>query len=190
MKKWLLIWIALLPTSVFADTSGPQNVVEDIFSKTSKNEIVSDVSKQNEVKAFVDFNTLAKSSLGKEFVKTPKKEFEWFRDTLSEIITRTVFPKAPEFLQGVRITYQSVEEKNGKALVKSTVQNKADLTDVEYKLEKSKDGLWKVVDVSISGISWVQSIQEQVSSVLKKKKWAGLKEALNKRLNDIKASKN
>ena len=189
MKKMFLVFGLLLPLSVLADTSGPQNVVEDIFSKSAKTEIAADAGKQNEVKVLVDFNSLAKSSLGKEFAKTAKKDFEWFRDTLQEIISRTVFPKAPEFLQGVRITYQSVEEKNGKALVKSTVQNKADFTEVNYKLEKTKEGLWKVVDVSISGVSWVESIREQVNTVLKKKKWAGLREALDKRLSDIKAGK-
>jgi ABC-type transporter MlaC component len=54
-------------------------------------------------------------------------------------------------------------------------------------MEKNKSGEWKVIDVSISGLSWVESIRDQVTDVVKKKKWIGLKEAMNKRLAEVKA---
>lgn len=181
--------LTLLATlSAFAAVPGPQAVVEDIFSRASAPEIASDSGKQGEVNAMVDFDTLAKSALGREGKAVPAKEFAWFRDTLKEIITRTVYPKAPEFLQGVKISYDAVKEKGGKATVTSSVQNKADLTDVQYQMQKSGD-TWKVVDVSISGLSWVESINDQVKDVLKKKKWKGLKDAMNKRLEDLKNGK-
>lgn len=169
--------------------ASPQKVVEEIFTKAGQPEISSSADKQKEVSAMVDFAALAKSALGKEAKAIPAKEVEWFQGTLQEIITRTVYPKAPDFLKGVKIVYDQVEEKNNAAVVKSTVQNKSDLTEVEYKLMKAKDGNWKVVDVSISGLSWVESINDQVKDVMKKKKWKGLKEAMQKRLNEIKAGK-
>lgn len=72
--------------------------------------------------------------------------------------------------------------------MKSTVQNKADLTEVHYKLARSGEA-WKVVDVSISGVSWTESVRDQVRDVLKKKKWKGLREAMDKRLRELKEGK-
>ncbi|HEY8279025.1 MAG TPA: ABC transporter substrate-binding protein [Bdellovibrionota bacterium] len=187
MKVLFSLCLSFLVAPAFAGAA-PKAVVEEIFAKAGMPEISSDSGKQKEVTAYVDFGALAKAALGKEFKKVSAQEFQWFRDTLQEIITRTVYPKAPDFLSGVKITYNAVEEKGAKAKVKSTVQNKADLTDVDYELAQ-KDGSWKVVDVAIAGQSWVESIRDQVAQVIKKKKWQGLKDSMSKRLNDIKAGK-
>lgn len=170
-----------------AMVSGPQAVVQEIFAKTSVDLISTNLQKQEEVNAFVDFSTLAESALGKEKKKILPKEVQWFKDALKEIITRSVYPKAPSFLKDVKINYQSVEEVGSTAIVKSVVQNKADLTEVNYKLAKIDSGGWKVVDVSISGLSWVESISSQVKEVVQKKKWKGLKDAMNKRLATLRA---
>lgn len=188
--KWLVLFTLITSSSAaLASPANPQSVVEGIFTTASAPEVISDKSKQEEINAKVDYDTLAKSALGKNFKSTSASDFAWFRDTLSEIITRTVFPKAPDFLKGVKISYDEIKEKGNRATVKSTVQNKADLTDVSYVLEKDKSGEWKVVDVSISGQSWVESIRDQVTEVLKKKKWKGLKDSMSKRLADLKAGK-
>ncbi len=179
----------LFTLPILAAITSPQEVVKDIFAKASLPEVAVDHSKQSEINSLVDFDALAKAALGKEAKALPAKEVQWFRQTLQEIITRTVYPKAPDFLKDVKITYDSVQEKAGKAVVISSVQNKADLTDVVYRMQKNKDGVWKVVDVSISGLSWVESIQDQVRDVIKKKKWQGLKDAMNKRLNELKSGK-
>ncbi len=187
MRNLLLIASLLLPALTVA--AEPKEVVQDIFAKAGVPETATDSARQAEISAHVDFDTLAKSALGKEFKKASAADYQWFRDTLKEIITRTVYPKAPEFLQGVKIVYNSVDTKADVSKVKSTVQNKADLTDVDYQLGRNKSGDWKVTDVSIAGQSWVDSIQEQVSQVIRKKKWKGLRDSMSKRLSDIKAGK-
>jgi|GEM_PF-3013589 len=188
MKRILLVVLALVTNPVFA-AAEPKEVVQDIFARAGVPESATDAAKQGEISAHVDFDQLAKSALGSEFKKAAPGDYQWFRDTLKEIITRTVYPKAPDFLKDVKIVYNEVDTKGDKSRVKSTVQNKADLTDVDYQLGKNKAGEWKVVDVSIAGQSWVESIRDQVSQVIKKKKWKGLREAMNRRLKDIKAGK-
>lgn len=180
-----VVWSLVASASIAA----PKDVVQDIFTRAATPEIATDAAKQAEVSSMVNFDALARAALGREARKIPAKELAWFRDTLQEIITRTVYPKAPEFLKDVKISYDKVQEKGSKASVASSVQNKADFTDVSYQMEKDKDGSWKVVDVSISGLSWVDSIRDQVSDVVKKKKWQGLKDAMNKRLNELKNGK-
>lgn len=165
----------------------PQSVVQTIFTRASEPEVAKDAGKQAAVNELVDFDALARAALGRE--KAAPADFAWFRDTLKDIIGRTVYPKAPEFLSGVKITYHDGETKGAKAKVKSTVQNKADLTDVDYQLTLTEGKGWKVTDVSISGQSWVESIREEVGKVLKKSQWKGLKAKMTKRLNDLKAGK-
>lgn len=189
MTVKLIVGLFLFAMPAFALPAEPKDVVQDIFARAGVPEAATDSAKQNEISAHVDFDALATAALGKEFKKASSGDYQWFRDTLKEIITLTVYPKAPDFLQGVKIIYNDVSANGGRGKVKSTVQNKADLTDVDYELAKSKDGTWKVVDVSIAGQSWVESIREQVSQVIKKKKWKGLREAMSRRLNDIKAGK-
>jgi ABC-type transporter MlaC component len=184
--KWMLCFFFL---PLLAAAAEPKDVVQDIFSRAGAPEVATDASKQGEVNSLVDYDALAKAALGKEGSKVSAQEFSWFRDTLKEIIGRTVFPKAPDFLKDVKISYDSVDLQGEKATVKSTVQNKADLTDVSYRLALIKDKGWRVVDVAISGQSWVDSIHDQVSEVIKKHKWAGLKTKMNKRLADLRADK-
>jgi ABC-type transporter MlaC component len=162
-------------------------VVQSIFTNASAEGVAKDASKQGEVNQYVDFDALAKAALGKNFAKTSTADFNWFRDTLKEIVTRTVYPKAPDFLKDTKITYNSDKTNGGKALVKSTVQNKADLTDVDYQLALEEGKGWRVTDVAISGQSWVESIRDEVGNVLKKSKWSGLKAKMTKRLNDLKS---
>jgi ABC-type transporter MlaC component len=182
-----IFWALVISVNSLAAVADPKAVVQDIFTRASIPEIAKDAGQQKAVNELVDFEALANSALGKQAKAVPAKEREWFRDTLKEIITRTVYPKAPDFLKDVKITYDAVQEKGAKATVISQVQNKADLTDVQYRMEKTKDGAWRVVDISISGLSWVESIQDQVRDVLKKKQWKGLKEAMNKKLGELKA---
>ena len=185
----LIIAGALFLRPAFGEELGPKATVEAIFAKSANTEISTDITKQKEVNTYVDFAVLATSALGKDGTKLSKQDLEWFKETLQEIITRTVYPKAPDFLKGVKISYSGIEELGNFVTIKSEVQNKADITEVNYKLQKSADSKWRVVDVSISGISWVESINDQVHDVLKKKKWKGLKDALSKRLQELKNGK-
>ena len=196
MKKVLLILALVSVNAAGADNgmptqaAGPVDMVKKIFDLAGRPEVATEPAKQAEVNAFVDFDALARAALGAQAKAQPAAEFAWFRDTLKDIIGRTVYPKAPDFLSGVKITYKTSQASSAKtAKVLSSVQNKADITDVDYKLAAEKDGSWKVADVAISGQSWVDSIREQVNSVIKKKKWKGLKENMNRRLNELKAGK-
>jgi ABC-type transporter MlaC component len=180
----------LLPLVAFgADpTKGapaPQQVVEAIFAKASMPEIAVNPTTQGEVNALVDFAALSRSALGRQTKGLSSADIAWFQKTLQEIITKTVYPKAPDFLKGVSISYESTQLRGKVAVVKSSVQNKADLTDVHYRLAQQKDGSWRVVDVSIAGLSWVDSIGDQVRETIRQRKWAGLKAAMEKRLAEL-----
>ncbi|NUM88819.1 MAG: ABC transporter substrate-binding protein [Bdellovibrionales bacterium] len=175
---WMLFWTGV------AQAGDPRALVEDVFAKAAREAVKSDAALQAEVSSRVDFPAMARSVLAKE-KGVPPAEAAWFTATLQEIITRTVYPKAPDFLSGVRIEYRGEKVAGRKAVVKSVVQNKSDVTDVDYRLEQGKDGGWKVVDVALDGESWVDSIRDEVRDTLRKEKWSGLKKRMLKRLDEL-----
>lgn len=187
MKKIFFTFLIVLPLVSFAEEKDPKAIVEDIFQRAGQEQIITDDALQADVSKHVDFEAMAKAVVAKS--KIPAKELAWFQSTLREIITRTVYPEAPGFLKNVSITYKAVEINGDDAVVHSLVKRKADVSDVSYKLTKQNQSEWRVVDISLDGESWVGNIREQVSTTLQKKKWAGLKEALNKRLIKLRQSK-
>jgi ABC-type transporter MlaC component len=182
--KTISVLLLFVTNLAQAAVSSPKQVVETIFTKASQQEIANNTKLQSEVNQLVSFPLMAKAVLGKH--KIPAGEQAWFESTLTEIITRTVYPAAPDFLKNVRIEYKEVDTKGKQAVVKSTVRNKADLTDVNYDLIEMPDRSWQVVDIAIDGESWVKSIRAQVDTTIKQKKWKGLKDLLTQRLNKLK----
>lgn len=173
--KFFLMLLSLL---AMAEEKDPKAVVEEIFTRAGQEQI-KELAAQEEVNRLVDFEQMARASAPKG--KIPESEFSWYKNTLKAIITKTVYPEAPNFLKDVSISYKAVEINGDTAVVHSVVKRKADLTDVNYKFKKI-GGEWKVIDLSLDGESWVGNIKDQVTSSLKKKQWKGLKEALQKRL--------
>ncbi len=188
MKKNTIIFaLFLLSFNTFASTS-PEDLIKDIFQKTGKENLLLNAKLKSEVEAHIDFQEMSKSILAEEYSKHSASDLKWFEQTLKEIITRSVYPSAPKFLENVKITYKKTKENEADAKVSSSVNKKGESTDVDYLLKKINNE-WKVVDVAIDEESWVKTINEKVQKTIKDKGWAGLKELLNKRLTELKSNK-
>jgi ABC-type transporter MlaC component len=185
----VLLFSFLLPIhSSVAASLEPKALVEFIFEKAADKNVANDVSRQSEINQNISFSTMARQALGAEATKRSEAELAWFDRTLTEIITRTVYPEAPKFLKSVKVSYREVKVDGENARVSSVVRNKGESTDVDYRL-KQVAGAWRVVDIAIDGESWTQTIAEQVKKTLEKNKWAGLETRLNQRLNELRSGK-
>ena len=182
------IFAALVLALPAAAASDPKAVVETIFSGAAKQSVAKNTQLQEEINRNIDFSQMARQALGQAAASRSPAELAWFDTTLKEIITRTVYPEAPRFLNAVKISYRDVKLDGGKAKVASVVRQKGESTDVDYSLRETPEG-WRVVDVAIDGESWGETISEQVRKTLEKRSWAGLKEKLSKRLASLKAGK-
>jgi phospholipid transport system substrate-binding protein len=166
----------------------PEDLIKEIFSKTGKENLLLNTKIKNEVEAHIDFKEMARAVLAEEYSKHSAGDIKWFESTLKEIITRSVYPSAPKFLENVKITYKKTKASETDAKVSSSVSKKGESTDVDYLLKKVGSD-WKVVDVAIDEESWVKTINEKVQKTIKEKGWAGLKDLLNKRLTELKSNK-
>ncbi|MBC7713675.1 MAG: ABC transporter substrate-binding protein [Rhizobacter sp.] len=184
MKFILLAFLLLLPVFVKAQTTSndaPETLIQNIFTLAQKENPLHNPKTKAELDSHFDFHQMSLNILGSEAKKRSAADLKWFEDSIKEIITKTVYPKAPEFLKGVKITYKSTLLDDNKATVPSVVAKKGEKTDVKYKLVKSGSE-WKVIDISIDDESWVNTINDKMTKTLKEKGWSGVKDMINKRV--------
>lgn len=163
----------------------PENLIKNIFNLAQKENPLKNDTNKKELDSYFDFHQMSLAILGDEVKKRSSQDLVWFENSIKEIITKTVYPKAPDFLTGVKITYQTtltIDET--KAVVPSIVSKKGEKTEVSYTLTK-KNGNWKVVDVSLDEESWVRTISDKMKKSLKEKGWSGVKELLNTRIKNL-----
>lgn len=185
--KLIVTLLLLLPVFVKAQSNtevAPQTLIENIFSLAQKENPINNPKLKSELDASFDFHQMALNILGKEISKRSAADLKWFEDSIKEIITKTVYPKAPEFLRGVKITYRDTLVDSNKATVPSVVAKKGEKTDVSYTLIKTGNA-WKVIDVSIDEESWVKTINEKIKKSLNEKGWNGVKDLLNARVKAL-----
>lgn len=182
--KIIVTLLLLLPVFVKAQEVTPKDLIQNIFTLAQKENPLNNPKTKAELDANFDFHTMSLNILGEEAKKRSASELKWFEDSIKEIITKTVYPKAPEFLTGVKITYRDTQLDNTKAIVPSTVAKKGEKTDVSYTLLKS-GSTWKVIDVSIDEESWVKTINDKIKKSLKEKGWNGVKDQIDTRLKAL-----
>jgi ABC-type transporter MlaC component len=185
--KFILAFLLLLPVFVKAENtleSTPEVLIQNIFSLAQKENPLTNSKTKNELDSRFDFHQMSLNILGEEAKKRSSADLKWFEDSIKEIITKTVYPKAPEFLKGVKITYKNTLIDENKATVPSVVSKKGEKTDVSYKLIKN-GSTWKVIDISIDDESWVNTINDKMKKALKEKGWSGVREMLNNRIKSL-----
>ena len=167
----------------------PDEIVQFVYKQVSTKNLWENPTLKSEVESHVDYQTLAKNAFGQDFKKWSESDRQWFVATVKEIITRTVYPKAPEFFKDVKITFKPAKLNQKRAKVESEVQKKSESLQVDY-IFHQVDGQWKIVDVSIEEESWTETISTKIAKAIKEKGKEGLKKQLAKRLDDLKKGKN
>ena len=181
--KLIFTLLLLLPVFVKAQSNdvAPEVLIKNIFTLAQKENPLNNSKLKNELDSYFDYKQMSLNILGSEAKQRSAADIMWFEKSIQEIITKTVYPKAPEFLRGVKITYGNTLIDGNKANVPSVVAKKGEKTDVSYLLSKNTSG-WKVIDVSIDEESWVKTINVRMNKSLKEKGWNGVKELLNNRI--------
>lgn len=185
--KLIFSLLLLFPLFVKAQTTEsptPEILIQNIFKMAQNENPLKNVKLKQELDSQFDFKTMSLNILGNDSTKVNANELKWFEQSIQEIITKTVYPKAPEFLKGVKISYKSTLIDNNTATVPSVVSKRGEKTDVNYTLLKSGN-TWKVIDVSIDEESWVKTINEKMKKTMKEKGWKGIKDLLTKRIKEL-----
>ena len=116
--KFILTFVLLLILSVKVEAQEnaevPESLIKNIFTLAQKENALKNPKSKSEIDTHFDWRQMSLNILGSESKKRSATELKWFEESIKEIITKTVYPKAPEFLQNVKITYKKtlIDEKH------------------------------------------------------------------------------
>ncbi len=115
-----------------------------------------------------DFNSFAMGALGRSWQRFSPIQREAFISYFSRLIGETYFAKIEgEALADLSVKYVSEEllasTKSGRqrADIFTEVSHNGVITPVDYRMLKPPDGVWKIYDVKIEGVSLLGNYREQ-----------------------------
>ncbi len=120
----------------------------------------------------IDFDGLAKSTLGKKWDEIPPKDRARYTAALkgameANYLTKMRAGKSSD-VERARTEITGEEQQDGRVLVHTKVQSGEDTAAIDYVMEKTPKG-WKAVDVITEGVSLAETYREQVAKQLQKK---------------------
>ncbi len=119
------------------------------------------------VKPFIDFEKMAKLSLGKKhWRKIPREKQREYSRIFVKRLQESYLEKLNLYSNEDVVFYEPKQVKT-KMHVLTSLDSKGSKVDMLYKLYKSKKG-WRVYDVEILGVSIVQTYRSQFNGILQK----------------------
>jgi phospholipid transport system substrate-binding protein len=120
----------------------------------------------------IDFDTLAKETLGKKWNELSPKDRARYTAALkgameSNYLTKMRQGKSSDVEQ-LRIEVLGEDPQDGRVVVHSKVHSGEDTVSIDYVMEKGPKG-WRAVDVITEGVSLADTYREQVGKLLQKK---------------------
>jgi phospholipid transport system substrate-binding protein len=139
------------------------------------------------VDGFLDFESLARRSMGKNWETRTDAEKEEFKKVFRQLIQQNYLKQIHEKADYV-ITYDSEEVEEVKATVYTTVKAKSKKgeeaeTSLVYKMKKAK-GKWLVYDIVTDEVSLVQNYKSQFTKIINKDGYKVLIQKIQKKLDE------
>lgn len=132
----------------------------------------------------IDFDALARSTLGKKWDDLKPQERKRYIDALRGAMEANYLVKMgkakSEDVAKVKTEIGAEEKQGERTLVKTTVRSGQDTAAIDYVMAKMPKG-WRAVDVITEGVSLAETYREQVGKLLPKKGIDGVISALEKK---------
>lgn len=126
-----------------------------------------------ELDALIDYDQMAKDSLGEEWANRSDEEKKQFEDLLKQLIQKNYKKRLNQTLD-YAITYKGEDSKpNGDVIVHTEAQNVNDKreapTQIDYVMRKDSAGKYTVVDLVPEGSSMIKTYRKEFGKVIKDK---------------------
>ncbi|MFC1839579.1 phospholipid-binding protein MlaC [Thermodesulfobacteriota bacterium] len=160
--------------SVFADDiSDVRSILQEKFDNiiiVLENKLLDDESKmakiEDIIKPIFDFPLMSKLSLGREsWTDMTKEEHVKFAELFTKVFKQAYLSKILGYADE-DIIFKESDQVGKKIYISSFIVSKEKKTSVLYKFYQSGDG-WKIYDVEIEGVSYIQSYRSQYTESLK-----------------------
>lgn len=139
---------------------------------------------RQEVDRRFDWPRIARGCLGRHWTKRSREEQKEFIEVFSRFLERSYLDKIEPYYEELdRIDYQRQEIIDNFASVKTVITTKQQISHpVEYRLEKSAQGEWRIYDAVIEGVSLVKNYRVQFDEIITRSSYSALMKDLKRRL--------
>ncbi len=134
-----------------------------------------------------DFHEMSKRVMGKQWRSLNAAQQEQFVDLFTQLLQYVYIGQVDEYLEK-KIEFKSQRIRGDRAEVKTFFVGNDKSIPVSYIMILKKDQ-WMAYDIVVEGISLVRNYMEQIGSVLRKEKFAGLISLLEKKIKKLEAGK-
>lgn len=138
----------------------------------------------------IDFDALAKSTLGKKWDELSPRDRARYTGALRGAMEANYLAKMRQGkssdVDKVKSDVLSEEKQGDRTLVKTRVTSGEDSAAIDYVMEREKKG-WKAVDVFTEGVSLAETYRDQVSRLMAKKNFDAVVNALEKKRKALEA---
>ena len=156
------------------------------FTKNQKKSNLSELLNKN-----ADFETMGKIMLGKYARKLPDGMKEVYTDLIQKMLTKTIYDRLDNDEEEPDVTYAIVNDscrskgsKNKEFLVDGDVlKDDSRLASIRWWIIINKDQQYKVIDLTLAGVSLTLQKKDEFTSYLSNKSVSQLINNLSKRFN-------
>ena len=142
------------------------------------------------VSELIDFDALAKATLGKKWDDLSAKDRARYTDSLRGAMEANYLSKMRQGksadVDKVKSEVLSEAPQGDKTVVKTKVTSGEDTATIDYVMEKGKKG-WRAVDVLTEGVSLADTYRDQVTRLMTKKNFEAVIAALDKKRKALEA---
>lgn len=163
------------------------NVLKDQSLKSPENREERRIKIRTILNERFSFKEMAKRSLGRYWKKRSDQEKEEFVKLFGNMLENSYIGKIEKYTNE-KILY--VKEINGKkkSIVKTKIITRRDKEiPVHYRLFKNKEGIWKIYDVVIEGVSLIRNYRTQFNQIITSSSYEGVLKLIKSKLEQQKA---
>lgn len=145
---------------------------------------------QAEVRALINYEEMAKRSLGKHWearTDAEKKKFITLLESLVELNYADRFQDSQKDVQyKVDYTDEKVRKSTGQAIVKTSITHGKETFTIDYKMIPAKEKEFSIYDVVFDDISLEETYRESYVPIIDKEGWASLIKRMEDKLVELK----
>jgi phospholipid transport system substrate-binding protein len=189
--RHVLVALLLIPSLALANAEPAKRFVERNHDEVEK--ILSkprtearDAALTAVLDGFLDYDELAKRSLGAEWGTKTEAQRRQFTSLLKQLVRRSYTNNLERTLK-FQVRYLVAEEAEDVVVVKTEARDRknrrAPPVSIDYRV-LPQDGGFRVVDVVTDGVSLVENYRKQFTRTLKRESWSALIEKMERRLRE------
>ena len=185
-KIILLVSLILAPQLVSADS--PEDVTRCLISTMQAcgqelgSPFASPECASGEIEKHLAIAQLARWLMGPHWDTIGTEKQTDFSELLSDLLRELAYARASEFLAETRFEYGDTQLKGNESLVQVSVVNPDEgRIVIGFRLNQS-DGVWKIWDVRLDGVSMAGNLRKQVQKILAKHSYEELVMRMRKKI--------